>query len=54
MPSLLRDERGAVTVEYMAVFGFFSIAFIFALVAVGPHLLSGWYATRTLLLSSKP
>ena len=48
------DERGAVTVEYMTVFGFVSLVFVFALIAVGPNLLTGWTATRTLLLSNKP
>jgi Flp pilus assembly pilin Flp len=58
-PVLLRimrgDERGAILLEYTAVFALVSIAFVLAIVvAVGPNLLIGWTATRTLLLSHKP
>jgi Flp pilus assembly pilin Flp len=51
---LLGDDRGAVTVEYMAVFAFVSMVFVLALIAIGPNLLNGWTLTRTMLLANKP
>jgi Flp pilus assembly pilin Flp len=48
------DERGAVLVEYAAVFGFVSIGLAVAIVKLGPVLLVGWETTRTVLLSNKP
>jgi Flp pilus assembly pilin Flp len=48
------DDRGAVLVEYAAVFGFVSIGLAVAIVKLGPVLLVGWDATRTVLLSNKP
>ncbi len=48
------DDRGAVLVEYAAVFGFVSIGLAVAVVKLGPVLLVGWDTTRTVLLSNKP
>ena len=47
-------DRGAILVEYAAVFGFVSIGLAVAIVKLGPVLLVGWDATRTVLLASKP
>jgi Flp pilus assembly pilin Flp len=48
------NDRGAVLVEYTAVFAFVSIGLTIAIVKLGPVLLVGWDTTRTVLLDSKP
>ena len=48
------DDRGAVLVEYMSVFGFVIIVLTIAIVKVGPQLLADWDDTRALLLANKP
>ncbi len=52
--SMKSDDRGAILVEYAAVFGFVSIGLAVAIVNLGPVLLTGWDATRTVLLDNKP
>ena len=47
-------DRGAVLVEYTAVFGFVSIGLAIAIVKLGPTLLGAWDSTRTVILSNKP
>ncbi len=51
---LLRAERGAVSVEYIAVFGFVTIGMTVALVKLGPNLFAAWGQTQTVLMASKP
>ena len=48
------DDRGAVLVEYMSVFGFVIVVLTIAIVKVGPQLLADWDDTRALLLANKP
>jgi Flp pilus assembly pilin Flp len=51
---LRRSDRGAVLVEYTAVFGFVSIGLALAIVKLGPTLLTAWDSTRAVILSNKP
>ena len=51
---LVRDERGAVSVEYIAVFGTVTVAITVAMVKLGPGLLTAWGHTKQALLASKP
>jgi Flp pilus assembly pilin Flp len=48
------SDRGAVLVEYTAVFAFVSIGIALAIIKLGPTLLLAWDATRAVLLSNKP
>jgi Flp pilus assembly pilin Flp len=48
------DERGAILVEYTAVFAFVSIGLVIAIVKCGPILLAAWDGTQKMLLASKP
>jgi hypothetical protein len=53
--SRLRSRRrGAVLVEYMAVWGLVAIGATLAIIALGPALLTAWGATKTALLANKP
>ena len=52
--ALSRSERGAVTVEYILVFGCVTLGMVAALLKLGPSLLVAWGQTKTVLLSSKP
>ncbi len=53
-PVALLDDRGAVLVEYTAVFAFVSVLLTIALVKLGPSLLDAWDATQTVVLASRP
>jgi Flp pilus assembly pilin Flp len=48
------DNRGAVPVEYIAVFAFVSIVLAISLVKLGPTLLAAWGTSEHLLLANKP
>lgn len=50
----LRDERGAVLVEYMAVWVFTVLAIALGVISLGPALTKGWSTTQTVLLANKP
>jgi Flp pilus assembly pilin Flp len=52
--SQARDDRGAVPVEYIAVFAFVSIGLAIAVVKLGPSLLTAWTASQKVLLANKP
>lgn len=51
---LLGDERGAVSVEYMAVWGFTVIAIAVAIIGIGPALNKAWPMTQKTLMANKP
>jgi Flp pilus assembly pilin Flp len=51
---LARDERGAVSVEYIALFGTVTVAITVAMVKLGPGLLTAWGQTKQALLAGKP
>jgi len=48
------SDRGAVLVEYTAVFALVSIGIALAIIKLGPTLLTAWDATRGVLLANKP
>jgi hypothetical protein len=60
--SLLACERGAVPVEYMAVWGFTVVGIAFSIIALGPLLLTGvknsnvggWEGSKSVILCSSP
>ena len=51
---LARDERGAVNVEYIAVFATVTLGTTLALVKLAPALVGAWVFSQHALLSSKP
>lgn len=51
---LLRDERGAVSTEYLVLVGTVGLALVFALVAVGPNLVKDFQTTRTVIAAPVP
>jgi Flp pilus assembly pilin Flp len=51
---LLRDERGAVLTEYIAVVGLVAVGFIVTMVAMGPVMVKQYQLTRNLVASPFP
>jgi Flp pilus assembly pilin Flp len=51
---LTRDERGAVSTEYVVLMGAVGIGVVFALVAVGPTLVRDFQSTRTVIAAPIP
>ncbi|APR84491.1 Hypothetical protein A7982_09840 [Minicystis rosea] len=51
---LLRDNRGAVSTEYLVLVGTMGLALVFALVAVGPNLVKDFQNTRTVIAAPVP
>jgi Flp pilus assembly pilin Flp len=51
---LTRDERGAVSTEYVVLMGAVGIGVVFALVAVGPTLVKDFQTTRTVIAAPIP
>lgn len=51
---LSRDERGAVSTEYLVLVGTMGLALVFALVAVGPGLVKDFQTTRTVIAAPVP
>lgn len=51
---LLRDNRGAVSTEYLVLVGTMGLALMFALVAVGPNLVKDFQNTRTVIAAPLP
>ncbi len=51
---LTRDERGAVSTEYVVLMGAVGIGVVFALVAVGPTLVKDFQSTRTVIAAPVP
>jgi len=51
---LTRDERGAVSTEYVVLMGAVGIGVVFALVAVGPTLVKDFQSTRTVIAAPIP
>jgi Flp pilus assembly pilin Flp len=50
----LRDERGAIVTEYVALVGLVGLSLILALVAIGPTLVEGYQYTRNIVASPFP
>jgi Flp pilus assembly pilin Flp len=51
---LTRDERGAVSTEYVVLMGAVGVGVVFALVAVGPTLVKDFQSTRTVIAAPIP
>jgi Flp pilus assembly pilin Flp len=51
---MLRDTRGAVTTEYVAVVGLVAVGFIAAMIAAGPKMVEGYQRTRNVVASPFP
>jgi len=51
---LLRDTRGAVLTEYVAVVGLVALGFIATMVAMGPKLVKAYQFTRNMVASPFP
>lgn len=51
---LVKDERGALTTEYVVVVGVVSLVVAGALVSVGPLLLASYERSRDILISPFP
>jgi hypothetical protein len=47
-------DRGAVPVEYIAVFAFVSIGLAISFVKLGPTLLEAWGTSQHVILANKP
>ena len=54
LSQLSRDERGAVSTEYLVLVGTMGLALVFALVAVGPGLVKDFQSTRTVIAAPVP
>jgi Flp pilus assembly pilin Flp len=52
--SLLRDRRGAIATEYVALLGTVCIVFASALVGWGPPLVRSFERSRAILISPAP
>jgi len=50
----MRDERGAVVTEYVALVGLVGIGLILMLIAIGPTLVEGYQYTRNIVASPFP
>jgi Flp pilus assembly pilin Flp len=51
---VLRDERGAVSVEYVTIVGTIGLMLIGSLVSLGPYLLLNYQVSRALLIGPFP
>ena len=51
---LTRDERGAVSTEYVVLMGAVGLGVVFALVAIGPTLVKDFQSTRTVIAAPHP
>jgi Flp pilus assembly pilin Flp len=51
---LARDERGAVSTEYVVLVGTVGLAVMFAIVAVGPTLVHSYERTRDMIAAPFP
>jgi Flp pilus assembly pilin Flp len=51
---LTRDQRGAVSTEYVVLMGAVGLGVVFALVAVGPVLVKDFQTTRTVIAAPFP
>jgi Flp pilus assembly pilin Flp len=51
---LLRDNRGAVSTEYVVLVATMGLGLMFALVAVGPGLVKDFQNTRTVIAAPVP
>jgi Flp pilus assembly pilin Flp len=54
LDQLSRDQRGAVSTEYLVLVGTMGLALVFALVAVGPGLVKDFQNTRTVIAAPVP
>jgi Flp pilus assembly pilin Flp len=51
---MLRDTRGAVLTEYVAVVGLVALGFVATMVAMGPKLVEAYQKTRNMVASPFP
>ena len=51
---LVRDERGAIMVEYLVVISTVTIGFAIAILALGPSLVADYERSQTAILSPFP
>jgi Flp pilus assembly pilin Flp len=51
---LSRDQRGAVSTEYVVLMGAVGLGVVFALVAIGPVLVKDFQTTRTVIAAPFP
>ncbi len=51
---LTRDQRGAVSTEYVVLMGAVGLGVVFALVAIGPTLVKDFETTRTVIAAPFP
>ena len=51
---MLRDTRGAVLTEYVAVVGLVALGFIATMIAMGPKLVEAYQKTRNMVASPFP
>ena len=54
LASLIRDRKGAVTTEYVVLVGTIGFAVLFALITVGPKLVSDFTRARDITSSPIP
>ena len=52
--TLLRDQKGAVSTEYIVLVGTVGLAFVFAMVTVGPALVKDFNRARNITASPLP
>lgn len=52
--ALLRDRRGAVSTEYVVLVGTMGLAFVFAMLTVGPKLVKDFQRARDVTASPIP
>lgn len=51
---LLRDTRGAILTEYVAVVGLVALGFVATMIAMGPKLVESYQRTRNMVASPFP
>jgi Flp pilus assembly pilin Flp len=54
MRKLLKDKRGAVQTEYVVLVGTIGLAFVFAMITVGPKLVKDFERARNITASPIP
>ncbi len=52
--ALLRDRRGAISTEYVVLVGTMGLAFVFAMLTVGPKLVKDFQRARDVTASPIP
>lgn len=54
LSSLVKDDRGALTTEYVSLVGFMFMALLSALLVVGPYLVQHYQVSRNIVASPYP